>query len=79
MSEAKGMAINMAENTKVSKERISGSGFLTIDGHEIMDSFSLLEPEIKIEMLKRLYEIRHFEAQTEQFIIKNIYCTILTF
>lgn len=61
----------MAENKKLTKEKISGSGFLTIDGHEIMDSFSLLKPAIKIEMLKKLYEIRHFEAQTEQFIIKG--------
>jgi TPP-dependent pyruvate/acetoin dehydrogenase alpha subunit len=61
----------MAENKKISKVKSTGAGFLTIDGHEIMDSFSLLNPETKIEMLKRLYEIRHFEAQTEQFIIKG--------
>ena len=61
----------MAENKKISKVKSTKSGFLTIDGHEIMDSFSLLNPETKIEMLKRLYEIRHFEAQTEQFIIKG--------
>ncbi len=61
----------MTENKKVSKVKSSRAGFMTIDGHKIMDSFSLLKPEIKIEMLKRLYEIRHFEAQTEQFIIKG--------
>ena len=61
----------MGENKKISKVKSTAVGFLTIDGHEIMDSFSLLKPETKIEMLKRLYEIRHFEAQTEQFIIKG--------
>jgi acetoin:2,6-dichlorophenolindophenol oxidoreductase subunit alpha len=61
----------MAENKIIPKVKSTGTGFLTIDGHEIPDSFSLLKPEIKIEMLKRLYEIRHFEAQTEQFIIKG--------
>jgi TPP-dependent pyruvate/acetoin dehydrogenase alpha subunit len=61
----------MTENKKISKVKSTGVSFLTIDGHEIPDSFSLLNPETKIEMLKRLYEIRHFEAQTEQFIIKG--------
>ncbi len=61
----------MSENKKISKVKSTGAGFLTIDGHEIADSFSLLNPETKIEMLKKLYEIRHFEAQTEQFIIKG--------
>lgn len=61
----------MSENKKISKVKSTRAGFLTIDGHEIADSFSLLNPETKIEMLKRLYEIRHFEAQTEQFIIKG--------
>jgi len=61
----------MTENKKGTKVKSSRAGFMEIDGHEIRDSFSFLKPEIKIEMLKRLYEIRHFEAQTEQFIIKG--------
>lgn len=61
----------MTENKKVLKEKPVGKNFLTIDGHEIINSFSFLEPEIKIEMLRRLYEIRYFEAETEQFIIKG--------
>lgn len=42
-----------------------------IDGHKIKDSFIGLDRSVKIEMLKRLYEIRFFEAETEQFIIKG--------
>ena len=44
---------------------------LEIDGHKIKDSFAELDSSIKIEMLKRLYEIRYFESETEQFIIKG--------
>lgn len=64
-------AFIMAENKKVLKEKSAGKNFLTIDEHEIINSFSFLEPEIKIEILRRLYEIRYFEAETEQFIIKG--------
>lgn len=42
-----------------------------IDGHEIKDSFSGLDKNIKIEMLKKLYQIRYFESETEQYIIKG--------
>ncbi len=44
---------------------------LVIDGHKIEDSFKDLDKNIKIEMLKKMYEIRHFEAATEQFIIRG--------
>jgi acetoin:2,6-dichlorophenolindophenol oxidoreductase subunit alpha len=35
------------------------------------DSFSGLDKRIKLEMLQRMHEIRMFEAETEQFIIKG--------
>ena len=45
--------------------------FLNIDGCEIKDSFSAVSDDLKIEMLKKMYQIRYFEAETEQFIIKG--------
>jgi pyruvate dehydrogenase E1 component alpha subunit len=46
--------------------------YLTVDGHRIKDSFSTLGKDVKIEMLKKMYEIRHFEAATEQYIIRGM-------
>jgi len=39
--------------------------------NDIEDSFSGLSGRIKLKMLQKLYEIRLFEAETEQFIIKG--------
>ncbi len=47
------------------------NNFLIIDNHRIKDWFSLINNDLKIEMLKKMYEIRFFEAETEQFIIKG--------
>ncbi len=43
-----------------------------IDGYQIEDGFSQLEGKKKIEMLKKMYQIRYFEEQTEQFIIRGM-------
>jgi len=59
---------------KVNKKEVVGEGkekYLDIDGHKIRDYFTDLAADIKIEMLKKLYQIRYFEAETEQFIIKG--------
>jgi len=56
------------ENIEKSKQK---TGHNIIDGHKIRNYFKELNPEIKIEMLKKMYEIRHFEDQTEQFIIRG--------
>ena len=45
---------------------------LRIDGHCIKDSFTGLDDSIKIEMLKKMHQIRAFELQTEQFIIRGM-------
>ncbi len=45
--------------------------FLIIDGHKIKDSYWELEKSLMIEMLQKMYEIRFFEGETEQFIIKG--------
>jgi pyruvate dehydrogenase E1 component alpha subunit len=45
---------------------------LKIDGHEIADSFAGLDDSMKIEILKKMYQIRAFELQTEQFIIRGM-------
>jgi len=45
---------------------------LKIDGHEIEDSFSKIDDATKIEMLKKMQQIRAFELQTEQFIIRGM-------
>ncbi|MGM0366835.1 MAG: thiamine pyrophosphate-dependent dehydrogenase E1 component subunit alpha [Actinomycetota bacterium] len=43
-----------------------------IDGYKIKDSFGQLDEKIKVEMLKKMYQIRFFEEQTEQFIIRGM-------
>ena len=46
--------------------------YITIDGYRMEDKFSGQEDSIKIEMLRKMYEIRHFENETEQFIIRGM-------
>lgn len=46
--------------------------YVNIDGHRVKDKFSTLEDSIKIQMLKKMYEIRHFEREAEQFIIRGM-------
>jgi TPP-dependent pyruvate/acetoin dehydrogenase alpha subunit len=53
------------------EKREQKTGYTIVDGHKIRNYFKELDPEIKIEMLKKMYEIRHFEDQTEQFIIRG--------
>ena len=53
------------------KEKSKNTDYLDIDNHKIRDAFKDLPEAIKIEMLKKMYQIRHFETQTEQFIIKG--------
>src|SRR4030042_5453722 len=60
--------VKKPENIEKSKQKIE---YAIIDGHKIRNYFKELDPEIKIEMLKKMYEIRHFEDQTEQFIIRG--------
>lgn len=55
--------------TKIKKE---SKEYLEIDGHRIKDRFKELDDDTKIEILKKMYEIRHFEFQTEQFIIRGM-------
>ena len=46
--------------------------YITIDGNKMEDRFTGLDSSIKIEMLKKMYEIRHFENEAEQFIIRGM-------
>ncbi len=59
----------MMTKTKIKKE---SKEYLEIDGHRIKDRFKELDDDTKIEILKKMYEIRHFEFQTEQFIIRGM-------
>jgi acetoin:2,6-dichlorophenolindophenol oxidoreductase subunit alpha len=43
-----------------------------INGYTIEDRFRGLDRETKIEMLRKMFQIRHFELQTEQFIIRGM-------
>ncbi|MEA2015447.1 MAG: thiamine pyrophosphate-dependent dehydrogenase E1 component subunit alpha [Actinomycetota bacterium] len=45
---------------------------MNIEGYKIKNRFEGLKKDKKIEMLKKMYEIRHFENQAEQFIIRGI-------
>jgi len=45
---------------------------LKINGYAIEDRFQDLDRETRIEMLKKMFQIRHFELQTEQFIIRGM-------
>ena len=46
--------------------------YIIIDGNKMEDRFTGLDSSIKIEMLKKMYEIRHFENEAEQFIIRGM-------
>ena len=46
--------------------------YIDVDGFKIEDRFSSLNNDLKIEMLRKMYEIRHFENETEQFIIRGM-------
>jgi len=46
--------------------------YIIIDGYRMEDKFNGLDDSIKIEMLRKMYEIRHFENETEQFIIRGM-------
>ena len=46
--------------------------YITINGYKMEDKFSGLDDSIKIEMLRKMYQIRHFENKTEQFIIRGM-------
>ena len=46
--------------------------YLNIDGHKMENKFKNLEDNVKIEMLRKLYQIRHFENETEQCIIRGM-------
>ena len=46
--------------------------YIIIDGYKIENKFDELADSIKLEMLKKMYEIRHFENETEQFIIRGM-------
>ena len=46
--------------------------YIDIDGFKIEDSFSGLNNDLKVEMLRKMYEIRHFENEAEQFIIRGM-------
>ncbi len=56
----------MAKNLKAKKK------ILNIDGHKIENKFDGLSSQLKIEMLKKMYQIRHFENEVEQFIIRGM-------
>ncbi len=45
---------------------------LEINGYTIEDRFRDLDVETKIGMLRKMFQIRHFELQTEQFIIRGM-------
>lgn len=46
--------------------------YIDVDGHKIEDRFTGLSNDLKIEMLRKMYEIRHFENEVEQFIIRGM-------
>lgn len=46
--------------------------YITVDGYKMEDKFNGLDDSIKIEMLRKMYQIRHFENETEQFIIRGM-------
>lgn len=43
-----------------------------VNGYKIEDRFTGLSNDLKIEMLRKMYEIRHFENEAEQFIIRGM-------
>ncbi|MDZ7838369.1 MAG: thiamine pyrophosphate-dependent enzyme [Actinomycetota bacterium] len=45
---------------------------IEIGGYKIQDKFLPAKKSKKIEMLKKMHQIRRFEQQTEQFIIRGM-------
>jgi TPP-dependent pyruvate/acetoin dehydrogenase alpha subunit len=43
-----------------------------ISGYKIENKFKELNENVKIEMLRKMYQIRHFENEAEQFIIRGM-------
>ncbi len=54
------------------KKNKTGKSYINIDGYKVEDKFSQLNDKVKIEMLEKMYQIRHFEKETEQFIIRGM-------
>lgn len=48
------------------------SQYANINGYKIENKFEDLNDNIKIEMLRKMYEIRHLENEAEQFIIRGM-------
>jgi len=46
--------------------------YTNISGYKIENKFKDLNENIKIEMLRKMYQIRHFENEAEQFIIRGM-------
>ena len=46
--------------------------YIDVDGFKIEDRFTGLNNDLKVEILRKMYEIRHFENETEQFIIRGM-------
>ncbi len=46
--------------------------YINVDGYRIEDKFTVLDNNVKIEMLRKMYQIRHFESEAEQFIIRGM-------
>jgi len=47
------------------------SKYMNVDGYKIEDRFRDLEDGTKLEMLKKMYQIRYFENEAEQLIIRG--------
>ena len=56
----------MAEDLKTRNK------MLKIDSYKIEDRFDSLTDGLKVEMLKKMYQIRHFENEVEQFLIRGM-------
>ncbi len=56
----------------MSKNLKEKENYVTINGYKIKNKFEGLKKDKKVEMLKKMYEIRHFENQAEQFIIRGV-------
>jgi pyruvate dehydrogenase E1 component alpha subunit len=50
----------------------SKKSYVNIDSFKVEDKFRQLDDKTKIEMLRKMYQIRHFEDETEQFIIRGM-------
>lgn len=48
------------------------NAILNIDKHKVENKFNNLDDNLKIKMLKVMYQIRHFEYTTEQFLIRGM-------